>query len=193
MLYLIRNDDKLKIGYTDDLERRLKQYNTHNPDYELIATRKGTAEFETFLHHRFKQYRIKGEWFIYNEDIIKDFYEYKDDTFNFPKAIPEEHIKIPMDTYIEFISSMRSGRAINILGDLFRLCKYNTNEVINLDRDKLAKLYNMQKSSIGNYISILKKSGALKTDRNIIYLNPNLGFRGDVKAWKYYLNKWNKE
>jgi hypothetical protein len=38
MLYLIKSSKYLKIGYTDNLIDRLKQYDTHNPDYELIST-----------------------------------------------------------------------------------------------------------------------------------------------------------
>jgi len=38
MLYLIKSTEYLKIGYTDNLDSRLKQYDTHNPNYELLGT-----------------------------------------------------------------------------------------------------------------------------------------------------------
>ena len=31
-LYLMKSDDYLKIGITDNLDKRLKQYRTHNPN-----------------------------------------------------------------------------------------------------------------------------------------------------------------
>ena len=77
MIYLIKNDNFLKIGYTKDTDERLKTYNTHNPDYELLAIREGDRKFETFLHYRFKQYQIKTEWYEYNKNIINDFYTLK--------------------------------------------------------------------------------------------------------------------
>ena len=47
MIYLIKNRNYLKIGYSNNIEERLKNYNIHNPNYELLAIRDGTREFET--------------------------------------------------------------------------------------------------------------------------------------------------
>lgn len=60
MIYLIKNRNYLKIGYSNNIEERLKNYNIHNPNYELLAIRDGTREFETFLHNRFKKLTSKG-------------------------------------------------------------------------------------------------------------------------------------
>lgn len=94
MIYLIKNDNFLKIGYTKDTDERLKTYNTHNPDYELLAIREEDRKFETFLHYRFKQYQIKTEWYEYNKNIINDFLYFKNEQFTFPNGEYIQHIKI---------------------------------------------------------------------------------------------------
>lgn len=36
MIYLIESGNFYKIGFTENLKSRMKQYTTHNPDYRLI-------------------------------------------------------------------------------------------------------------------------------------------------------------
>jgi len=67
MLYLIKeygkNKTYLKIGYTQNLEERLKAYNTHSAEFELINSMEGGPELESFAHKLLAEYNIKGEWF----------------------------------------------------------------------------------------------------------------------------------
>lgn len=67
MLYLIKqygkNTTYLKIGYTQNLQERLKAYNTHNAEFELVCSMEGDQELETFAHKLLLEYNIKGEWF----------------------------------------------------------------------------------------------------------------------------------
>lgn len=67
MLYLIKqygkNTTYLKIGYTQNLQERLKAYNTHNAEFELVYSMEGDQELETFAHKLLLEYNIKGEWF----------------------------------------------------------------------------------------------------------------------------------
>ena len=86
MLYLIQsvykddNDnyhDILKIGFTNNLEKRLSHYTSHNFGFKLLKTREGDEELEKLLHYHFNKYLIKEsynrEWFEYNEEIINNF------------------------------------------------------------------------------------------------------------------------
>ena len=46
MLYLIRSFSRggksiLKVGYTEDINKRMNQYFYYSPGFELIATREG--------------------------------------------------------------------------------------------------------------------------------------------------------
>ena len=67
--------DLLKIGYTSDLDSRLKAYLTTNPEYILLQTREGDTKIESYLHKKFEKYRYKDskEWFYYDQEIIDDF------------------------------------------------------------------------------------------------------------------------
>ena len=58
MLYLIQSSNFLKIGYTSNLENRKKDYKTHNPDFKILATRKGTKKDESYLHKLLHKYKV---------------------------------------------------------------------------------------------------------------------------------------
>ena len=79
MIYLIKTNygvmSLLKIGYTNNIENRLKDYRTHNPLVELISSREGSPELENFLHKYFSEYSYSNqpEWFYYNDYIIDNF------------------------------------------------------------------------------------------------------------------------
>lgn len=69
-------EKRLKIGYTSNLNKRMKSYSTTNPDYILLKTREGGLDLESYLHKRFEKYKYKDsrEWFYYNQEIIDQFY-----------------------------------------------------------------------------------------------------------------------
>lgn len=84
MLYLIRTfgrnkKSSLKIGWTNDMEKRKNQYYIHNPFFELLATRQGTEEDELKLHLYFTILGFKEnflcEWFKDNNRIFQDFHK----------------------------------------------------------------------------------------------------------------------
>ena len=86
MLYLIKSFGRngksiLKIGYTDDLNRRMSQYFYNNPCFELIATREGDELLEDMIQVYLKslgyQYQRNGklnEWFIDVPEIYQIFH-----------------------------------------------------------------------------------------------------------------------
>jgi hypothetical protein len=77
MLYLIECGDYYKIGYASDIDRRLKQYNTHNPDYVVIDIKEGDTKDEALLHKKCNEFRIKGEWFEKCADVLDAWYTYE--------------------------------------------------------------------------------------------------------------------
>ena len=66
--------DLLKIGYTDNWDKRKSQYLLHNPGIqELYLLEDGSEEQESKLHYKFKDLKYLdygNEWFYYSEDII---------------------------------------------------------------------------------------------------------------------------
>ena len=61
VIYYLRVGDLIKIGYTWDVEQRMRYY---PPNSELLATHPGTRETERQMHHKFLHRVSKGrEWF----------------------------------------------------------------------------------------------------------------------------------
>ena len=71
MLYLLKSNNSLKIGTTNNLKNRLLTYKTHNPDVELIDVCEGDFEEELEIHFLLKNYRYKKrkEWFIECKEV----------------------------------------------------------------------------------------------------------------------------
>ena len=74
MIYFIMQDNQyVKIGYsgTDEgVNRRLSALQTGNPaNLSLYSTEHGDEDRERQLHKRFKDSRIRGEWFNLTQDI----------------------------------------------------------------------------------------------------------------------------
>ena len=64
---------RVKIGYSDNPDKRLKQLLTGSPlTLELRATMPGSLTTEKELHQRFSHLRIENEWFTF-ADEIKDY------------------------------------------------------------------------------------------------------------------------
>lgn len=68
------NNDAVKIGITDNFERRLKILDTSTP-YPIkvlkVVYSTGYHSLEIELHKKFADKRIKGEWFALSSDDIK--------------------------------------------------------------------------------------------------------------------------
>lgn len=76
-VYLIREipSGRVKIGTTQDIEQRLKQLQTGNPDpLEVVAWYPGSFEEEMILKNQWKGINIRGEWFQPQPYVFKHFY-----------------------------------------------------------------------------------------------------------------------
>lgn len=74
MLYLIEDRDYLKIGYSANIDSRIKTYKTHNPHAILLSSKDGNRTDEKNLHALCKEYQYDSEWF-YNKDEVKKIFE----------------------------------------------------------------------------------------------------------------------
>lgn len=73
-LYLIQSGNYLKIGITNNIPARIREYQTHNPDFNIISVRDGTRYDELFLHRLLKKYLVnKSEWICFSQEIITTF------------------------------------------------------------------------------------------------------------------------
>lgn len=75
MIYLISHQNEyLKIGYTNNIKKRLAQIQVSIPiKLEVLHLIKGDFNLEKELHSLFKEYSSNGEWFYYNDKIINYF------------------------------------------------------------------------------------------------------------------------
>lgn len=121
MLYLIKSGEYLKIGYTINLKKRIKQYLTHNPSISLLYTREGTTSDEYFLHKILSKYLIGDtEWMRYDEKII--------DIFNSIKLNHKESIKNDSN------KRSKQRRQCNVKEIIKKKWKYKENNTIFIDK-----------------------------------------------------------
>ena len=113
-----RFEKRLKIGYTDNLENRLKAYLTTNPDFILLQTREGDISFESHLHKKFEKYRYKDskEWFYYNQEIIDYFQNEVEDFID--ENILLEYIKKDLRSKIASVPELREKYLNQILDEI---------------------------------------------------------------------------
>ena len=72
-IYVIRAGERVKVGFSRNVERRLREMQTHSPDdLELVLAVAGSPVLEHELHARFGDLSLRGEWFRY-EQPIRDF------------------------------------------------------------------------------------------------------------------------
>lgn len=76
-IYLIGNceNNTLKIGFSENSVRtRLAAFQVSCAHrLEILKTKKGTRQQEKELLERFKEFKIRNEWFTWNDSIIKGF------------------------------------------------------------------------------------------------------------------------
>jgi CTP:phosphocholine cytidylyltransferase-like protein len=76
------NSNAVKIGYStlNNLKKRIIQLQIGSPnELKILGVIYGDRQTENQIHEHFSQYRIRGEWFAYNDEIIK----YIDNSWNF--------------------------------------------------------------------------------------------------------------
>jgi hypothetical protein len=69
-IYFIRAGDHVKIGYSQDAEKRMRELSTGSAhELELLHKQRGTVEDEHWLHNRFAIDRTHGEWFVLSDAL----------------------------------------------------------------------------------------------------------------------------
>lgn len=80
-IYVIGTKDKQKIGFSGDVNRRLKTLQTGNPNLLEIHHKIEVPEcrarlVEGKIHSEYSYLRIKGEWFSMTPDKAKGILDY---------------------------------------------------------------------------------------------------------------------
>lgn len=76
-IYLMKNsrNNLVKIGYSVDPSFREKTLQSEEPEIDLIASWIGSCEDEQALHRRYKEKRVRGEWFRLSADDVDQLVE----------------------------------------------------------------------------------------------------------------------
>ena len=70
MVYFIKAENRLKIGYAEDPSKRIPSIQTSSPfQLEVLLIIDGDYSVERDLHQRFQDFRVSGEWFEFNNEI----------------------------------------------------------------------------------------------------------------------------
>ena len=78
MVYLLKLDNFYKIGYSGNIEKRIKTLGVTHVDIQLLNTiDNGTYKDESFLHGKCGRFRIKNELFEACAEVELLFLEYK--------------------------------------------------------------------------------------------------------------------
>ena len=83
-VYILKGASSFKIGYTTNFNKRRKQYKTHNPNIKTICVIESSDSFEleSYLHNKYKEKHIEGEWFDLTEEEVLSAIEYLYNTTN---------------------------------------------------------------------------------------------------------------
>jgi effector-binding domain-containing protein len=73
MIYLIESDNYYKIGKAKDINARMANYRTHNPNFKLIDTADVHDTYERIAHDILIDLRHDGEWFKKDQKVIDVF------------------------------------------------------------------------------------------------------------------------
>ena len=80
-IYVIGTSEKVKIGYTGDLETRLRALQCGNPDklqvyHTALVPEDRALIMERKIHRELGHYRIRGEWFRMTPEFARSQVDY---------------------------------------------------------------------------------------------------------------------
>jgi len=118
-VYIITTDTHLKIGISNDVNKRLKQISTGSalkPEiHSIYLTKISANEIENRAHKKFKKYRCNGEWFDIEclDAVIKYLEIAAEDT----TIGAEDNIPFSEQMSFMFIGTKTGAMAIGCLSD----------------------------------------------------------------------------
>lgn len=176
MVYLIadRGNELCKIGFTNtEVEKRMSSLKTGNPfELEVLAVIEGERELEKELHTKFKDYKVKGEWFKLTDEIINYFnVEFMTYNFIYGEGLNKK----------SWVCLLSKASEIKLMILLTLHMKYNTPYIkINKDiRKEICSKLNIVPQTISNTITSLK-------NHKLLYDTEEVGvYRYNIKLLWY--------
>ena len=188
MLYLIKSQNYLKIGYTDNLKDRLRSYDIHNPQYELLDICNGTIKDETAIHHLVEKYNYKSEWYYYNDEIIKiwkkckkilesgkEIQYTKPPKLSLLQIIATLNGNEKINKSLEYILSTNTKYKIDILLYLCNIVNYNSGTIqYSIEfKKEIAKTFSIDYTQVNQLLNTFVRLGFLEGNNKIFVLSKN--------------------
>jgi len=199
-LYIVKvyngdGDSIIKLGYSNNIENRLRQYYYHNPLIELIGTyyMENAIEVEKNIHNTLKSVCL-NEW--YNEDkldyILSIVGEVSYNSFDLGSFSLKDKSQIKDKKYYDALLDTLKVDSLALLYRLIR--KVNDKHIVegyndNMSNSKLGEYLNMDRRRIALIISELKNLKLLGVYKGFWVINPNVYRKNDsvpVEIWNIF-------
>lgn len=114
MLYLVKLDNTYKIGFSSNVEERMKSFKTTHIVVEVIATREGTITEEKCLHRLCNAHHIQNELFNIHEEVENIFKTHIfDDILEENIKLKKENNKLKMELdYYKKLSTDKNNKVL---------------------------------------------------------------------------------
>ena len=135
LVYVIYSsvNQAIKVGYASNINQRFSaiQLSTSEP-LELLFVLKGGAEVEAELHNLLVNYRLRGEWFIFNEKVLSIIYFYQQsviDRMTFNKNKENLVVHSIKEFCIEYLQTYKTKKRTRIPLKYLRDCCLNMDDI----------------------------------------------------------------
>ena len=124
MIYFVKCGEYVKIGRTVDMAHRLSGLQTGNPyELEVLKVIDEGKYTESGLHERFKEYRVRGEWFTLNDEI-KAFISSVRGTKS-AKEINKELVRVCREEELKIINKRKYYRSKYYISNYYKAKRYS--------------------------------------------------------------------
>lgn len=79
MIYILKSENLIKVGYSKDVQKRLKSYRSQNPNLKLIEEYYGDVTYEKYFHKHFADPVHGREWYVPYDNFVGDFEKFYSD------------------------------------------------------------------------------------------------------------------
>jgi hypothetical protein len=180
MIYIISCDDikTCKIGFSKTPELRLQQLQTANPyKLEIVYVENGDSQKEKYYHSLFKDFKMEGEWFEYNDEI-KNYFNISS-LFNYQTISRENYL------LWDYIEEIFTPKEYLIVHKLYRLSEapYNYVPLTNdMTYEDVSSILNTDRRKIKSLLDRFMDLGIYTTQEYTKFwiLNPYLSFGGKL-------------
>lgn len=131
-IYVLKCHNAVKIGKTNNLDRRIREHKTSNPFIILVYKKMCAQKYEKYLHRKLSGCLIEGatEWFEYYDGMIEDIDSWLSEDFS---GKTERDVQMVIDMKTKGFSNIAIGKEFGVTEGAVRkwLKKCNINPITN--------------------------------------------------------------